>query len=87
MRAKIIMDTIGDAKRIEEITKNLKAQDGFDDRISITDSAGLRVDASSFVGLLHAMEFNELWLEANGDYYTQYKDFIVGNNLEAPAAY
>ena len=87
MRAKIIMDTIEHAKSIEQITKSIVNQEGFNDKITITDSAGLRVDASSFVGLLHAMEFNELWLEAEGDYYTQYKDYIVGNNLEAPAAY
>lgn len=87
MRTKIIMDTIEHAKSIERITKSIVGQEGFNDKITITDSAGLRVDASSFVGLLHAMEFNELWLEAEGDYYTQYKDYIVGNNLEAPAVY
>ena len=87
MRAKIIMDTINDAKEIEAITKQITSAKDFDDQICITDSAGLRVNANSFVGLLHALEFNELWLEAKGDYYMQYNKFIVGNNLDAPAAY
>lgn len=81
------MDTIEQAKAIEVITKSITSNPNFNDKITITDSAGLRVDANSFIGLLHAMEFNELWLESENDYYSLYKDFIVGDSLDAPAAY
>lgn len=92
LRVKIIMDTVDAAKEIEAITKNIretaiKNTGEFTDTISITDSSGFKVNASSFVGLLYAMEFNELWLESEGDYYTQYEKFIAGAPLNPPPVY
>ena len=86
------MDTVDAAKEIEAITKNIretaiKNTGEFTDTISITDSSGFKVNASSFVGLLYAMEFNELWLESEGDYYTRYEKFIAGTPLNPPAVY
>lgn len=92
MRAKIIMDTIEQAKKIEAISKGIrdkaiKETGSFDDVISITDSSGFKVNACSFIGLLYAMEFTELWLEAKGNYYTDFNEFIIGDPLDPPAAY
>jgi hypothetical protein len=33
------------------------------------------------------MEFTELWLEAKGNYYTDFNEFIIGDPLDPPAAY
>lgn len=86
------MDTVDAAKEIEAITREIrenaiKNTGEFSDVISITDANGFKVSASSFVGLLYAMEFNELWLEADGDYYMQFEKFIVGTPLDPPATY
>ena len=92
MRVKIVMDTVEQAKKIEAIAKGIKENaiketGSFDDIISITDSAGFKVNACSFIGLLYAMEFVELWLEADGDYYNEFNDFIIGKPLDPPATY
>ena len=76
MRTKIFMDTIKQAKEIERIAKECDAA------VYIKDGTGLCVNAKSLVGVLHAMEFSELWLESDGDYFTKFKDFIIGSALE-----
>ena len=76
MRTKIFMDTIEQAKEIERIAKECDAA------VYIKDGTGLCVNAKSLVGVLHAMEFSELWLESDGDYFTKFKDFIIGSVLE-----
>ena len=76
MRAKIFMDTIDQAKEIERIAKECDAA------VYIKDGTGLCVNAKSLVGVLHAMEFNELWLESEEDYFIKFKDYIVGSSLE-----
>ena len=76
MRVKIFMDTIEQAKEIERIAKEC------DDAVHIKDGTGLCVNAKSLVGVLHAMEFNELWLESEGDYFIKFKNYIIGSSLE-----
>ena len=76
MRAKIFMDTFEQAKQVEAIAK------GCEKPVYIKDNTGLCVSAKSLVGILHAMEFSELWLESDGDYFTKFKDFIIGSALE-----
>lgn len=76
MRAKIFMDTFEQAKQVEGIAK------GCVKPVYIKDNTGLCVSAKSLVGILHAMEFSELWLESDGDYFTKFKDFIIGSALE-----
>lgn len=81
MRAKIYMDTVKDAEAITALASKC------DKEVFIEDGNGLKVRAKSIIGNLHALEFEELWLVSTEDYYTIFKDFIVGNPLEAPAAY
>ena len=76
MRAKIFMDTFEQAKQVEAIAK------GCEKPVYIKDNTGLCVSAKSLVGILHAMEFTELWLESEADYFTKFQDFIVGSALE-----
>ena len=45
--------------------------------VYITDNAGLKVSAKSLLGVLYAMEFEELWCEADEDIYRNIEDFIV----------
>lgn len=75
MRAKITMDTIEQAHNLEAIARTL------DGNIYIKDINGLCVNAKSLIGLLHAMEFSELWLESDKDYYNEFRPFINGMGL------
>lgn len=71
MRNKIRIDTIQDVNKFVSITSQL------DGKITITDNAGLTVNAKSVLGALHAMEFEELWIESEKDIYSAIEPFIV----------
>ena len=71
MRNKIRIDTIQDVNKFVSITSQL------DGKITITDNTGLTVNAKSMLGALHAMEFEELWIESEKDIYSAIEPFIV----------
>lgn len=70
-RLRIRLDTHTDAARLAKIASNLEG------KIVITDGNGLRVNAKSVMGMLYAMEFEELWLESEYDIYRNVEDFVV----------
>ena len=71
MKIKIRLDTIKDAQRLADIAQDLS------DEITITDNSGLRVSAKSVLGVIYALEFNELWLESSDDHYFAFMDFVT----------
>ena len=71
MRNKIRIDTIQDVNKFVNITSQLEG------KITITDNAGLTVNAKSVLGALHAMEFEELWIESEKDIYSAIEPFII----------
>lgn len=71
MRNKIRIDTIQDVNKFVSITSQL------DGKITITDNAGLTVNAKSVLGALHAMEFEELWIESEKDIYSAIEPFVI----------
>jgi hypothetical protein len=71
MRVKIRLDTVTDANKFVAITSAL------DGKITITDTSGLRVNAKSVLGALHALEFSEIWCESENDIYSYIRDFVV----------
>lgn len=71
MKNKIRIDTMQDVNKFVNITSQL------DGKITITDNAGLTVNAKSVLGALHAMEFEELWIESDKDIYSAIEPFIV----------
>ena len=70
-RLRIRLETQTDAARLAHIASKLDGQ------IVITDGNGLRVSAKSVMGMLYAMEFEELWLESENDIYRSVEDFVV----------
>ncbi len=70
MRVKINLDTTSDAIKLSEITSTLEG------KITITDGAGLKVNAKSVMGALYSLEFSELWLESDHDIYHYISNFI-----------
>ena len=71
MRNKIRIDTIQDVNKFVNITSQLEG------KITITDNAGLAVNAKSVLGALHAMEFEELWIESEKYIYSAIESFII----------
>lgn len=76
MRNRIRIDTVKQANELAAITTGLEG------KITITDGQGLTVNAKSVIGALHAMEFDELWLESENDIYMAIEPFII---VEPPA--
>ena len=71
MKAKIRLDTMRDVQEFVNITTKMEGA------VHITDGAGLKVNAKSLLGALYAMEFDELWCEAENDIYRNISDFII----------
>ena len=58
MKVKIRLDTGADAIKFSNIASALEGN------INVVDNKGLRVSAKSILGMLYAMEFEELWCES-----------------------
>ena len=71
MKAKIRLDTGADAIKFSNLASKL------DGHITITDNKGLCVSAKSILGMLYALEFEELWCESEFDIYSHIQDFVI----------
>jgi hypothetical protein len=71
MKVQIRLDTMRDVQDFVNIATRMHGN------VYITDNAGLKVSAKSLLGALYAMEFEELWCEADEDIYRNIEDFIV----------
>lgn len=73
MRVRLRLDTVTDVNKFVNITAALKQP------ITITDGNGLRVNAKSIIGVLHALEFNNLVCETedDNDIYMAIKEFVI----------
>lgn len=71
MKAKIRLDTHTDALEFSRICEKLEG------KIVVTDSNGLCVNAKSVLGMLYALEFDNLWCESQYDIYRNIEAFIT----------
>lgn len=71
MKNKITIDTMAAATELAAIIKDVRGN------VTITDNNGLRVSAKSLLGVLYAMEFQELWLESEADIYALIEKFVA----------
>lgn len=71
MKAKIRLDTMHDAAAFVKVTEKLEG------KIVVSDADGMRVNAKSLMGMLYALEFDELWCESERDIYSHIEKFIV----------
>jgi hypothetical protein len=71
MKAKIRLDTSNDAALFSNICLLLPGH------ITVTDNKGLRINAKSILGMLYALEFEELWCESDFDIYSHIEKFII----------
>ena len=72
MKYKIILDTVSD---VNTFVKNVSTFP--DASVTVTDNRGLRVNAKSLMGMLYALEFDELWCESDIEIYEKIKQFVV----------
>lgn len=71
MKVKIRLDTNQDAINFATLAQKLGGD------ITITDNKGLCVNAKSVLGMLYALEFEELWCESSVDIYKRIEKFII----------
>lgn len=71
MKIKIHLDTYTDIKRLVEIATGFP-----DEKITVTDGNGLRANAKSYLGVISATEYSELWLETENEHYHDFRDFM-----------
>ena len=71
MTAKIRLDTLRDVNDFVRACATIVAP------VYITDGVGLRVSAKSLLGVMYALEFNEIWCECEEDIWHRIEKFIV----------
>jgi hypothetical protein len=71
MKVKVRLDTNTDAIKFSNLCLSLPGN------ITITDNKGLRINAKSILGMIYALEFEELWCESDEDIYTHINEFII----------
>ena len=71
-RYKIYLETAKDAAKLANIAE------GLDMELTLTDGAGMRVNAKSVIGAIYTLEFDEIWLESPEEIpYMNFSEFIV----------
>lgn len=71
MKAQIELETQTDVMNFVKIATEIEED------VTVTDGDGLRVNGKSLMGMLYALEFNELWCECQVDIYQKIKNYIV----------
>lgn len=68
---KIRLDTLSDVNKFVKITSAINS------KVTVTDNQGLTVNGKSILGMMYAMEFDELWCESEADIYQAIEKFLV----------
>ena len=71
MKYKIVLDTVSD---VTTFVKNVITEK--DANVTVTDNRGLRVNAKSLMGMLYALEFDELWCESDTEIYEKIRQWV-----------
>ena len=71
MRTRIRLDTMRDVNDFVRVCATIAAP------VYITDGEGLCVSAKSLLGVMYALEFNDLWCECDEDIYHRIEKFTV----------
>ena len=74
MRVKIHLDTITDIGNFVVAVSNAT---GKHDSVYVNDGKHQCINAKSFLGLVAAREFDELWCESDKDIYSAIEHFVI----------
>lgn len=72
MKYKIALETATDVANFVAITTSITNA-----IITVTDNTGMKVNGKSLLGMLYALEFNELWCDSSIEIYDRIKDFVI----------
>ncbi len=79
MRARVRLDTITD---IGNFVVAVELATTKDEKVYVTDGDRMCVNAKSFLGLVHAREFNKIYVESEKDIYNKIQDFIIEEDAQ-----
>ena len=79
MKVKIILDTVED---IGNFVIAVNSATSKNDNVYVTDGNRCCINAKSFLGLVAAKEFNELWCESEKDIYRFIYPFVASEVCE-----
>lgn len=74
MKARIRLETITD---IGNFVVAVEMATSSSDKVYVTDGDRMCVNAKSFLGLIHAREFDKIFVESEKDIYTKIREFII----------
>lgn len=74
MKARIRLETITD---IGNFVVAVEMATSSTDKVYVTDGDRMCVNAKSFLGLIHAREFDKIFVESDKDIYTKIRQFII----------
>lgn len=74
MKARIRLETITD---IGNFVVAVETATSVTDKVYVTDGEKMCVNAKSFLGLIHAREFNKIYVESEKDIYTKIREFVI----------
>lgn len=70
MKVRIALETLTQVRQFCRIMQKI------DEEVYLTDGAGLRVNAKSFMGVAYTLEFNEIWLESEKNFYSLIAEYV-----------
>ena len=70
MRTKIVLDTMSDIQKFVAVTTAIPYN------IVVKDNNNHCVNAKSLLGMIYAMEFDEIWCECDVDIFHQIREFV-----------
>ena len=71
MKNQIRLDTMSDVNEFVQIACKVSGE------VHLTDSRNFKVNGKSLLGVMYSLEFNEIWVESDEDFYSQIEKFIV----------
>lgn len=80
MKVQIRLDTVTD---IGNFVIAVTTATDKNEKVYVTNGDRLCIDGKSFLGLIHAREFDELYCECEKDIYAKIMPFAVSDGLEA----
>lgn len=75
-RVKIRLDTLKDINRFAQIARTVQ------DELVVTNNTGsYKVNAKSILGLMYAIEWNDIYMVASSINYMKFRDFIIEEDI------
>lgn len=75
-RVKIRLDTLKDINRFAQIAMTVQ------DELVVTNNTGsYKVNAKSILGLMYAIEWNDIYMVASSINYMKFRDFIIEEDI------